>query len=114
MSKDSAGRGHTEGSGSGKEGRRTRKLIVVSYRFLKGGKRHLPPIFRGLVGIVLIASGILGFLPILGFWMIPLGLALLATDVPPLRRWLMKRLNSARRGNRRKRQHAAVSDEDYR
>lgn len=116
MSKDSAGRGSskagTEGSTGKKEGWRTRKLIVLSYRFLKGGKRYLPPILRGLIGLVLIASGILGFLPILGFWMIPLGLALLATDVPPLRHWLIKRLNSARHRNRRKRQHLDASDSD--
>jgi len=35
--------------------------------------------------LVLIAGGALGFLPILGFWMLPLGLMLLAIDVPPLR-----------------------------
>jgi hypothetical protein len=34
------------------------------------------------LGIVLIASGIVGFLPILGFWMVPLGLLVLARDVP--------------------------------
>lgn len=33
----------------------------------------------------LIAGGTLGFLPILGFWMLPLGLALLAIDLPFLR-----------------------------
>ena len=76
-----------------------RKLIVLSYRFLKGGQRHLPPILRGLIGVLLIVSGLLGFLPLLGFWMIPLGLALLATDVPPLKHWLMTRLNRARRRN---------------
>ena len=32
-----------------------------------------------------VVGGMLGFLPILGFWMVPLGLALLALDVPPLR-----------------------------
>jgi hypothetical protein len=37
-------------------------------------------------GSLLIAGGILGFLPILGFWMLPIGLALLADDVPLLRR----------------------------
>ena len=36
-------------------------------------------------GLLLVAGGLLGFLPILGFWMIPLGLILLAVDVPPLR-----------------------------
>jgi len=36
--------------------------------------------------MALIVSGIVGtFLPILGFWMVPLGLALLAIDLPFLR-----------------------------
>jgi hypothetical protein len=38
------------------------------------------------VGILLIVAGLLGFLPILGFWMVPLGLLLLAQDVPFLKR----------------------------
>ena len=41
--------------------------------------------FRIPLGIVLIAGGLVGFLPILGFWMVPLGLAILARDVPFLR-----------------------------
>lgn len=49
------------------------------------------------MGLLLIALGIVGFLPVLGFWMIPLGLALLATDVPPLRRWFTRWLNTHRR-----------------
>ena len=36
-------------------------------------------------GIVLTGGGMLGFLPVLGVWMLPLGLALLAYDVPPMR-----------------------------
>lgn len=74
-----------------------RRLIASSYKFLKRGERHLPPVLRGLMGIVLILAGVLGFLPILGFWMIPLGVALLATDVPRLRLWFIKRLNHSRR-----------------
>jgi hypothetical protein len=38
------------------------------------------------IGILLVIGGILGFLPILGFWMVPLGLAVLAVDFPPARR----------------------------
>jgi hypothetical protein len=34
------------------------------------------------VGAILVFFGILGFLPIVGFWMIPLGLSLLAVDFP--------------------------------
>ena len=38
---------------------------------------------RLLIAIFLIVSGILGIvLPVLGFWMVPLGLVLLAIDLP--------------------------------
>ncbi|MCJ7598886.1 MAG: hypothetical protein MUO41_09730 [Methyloceanibacter sp.] len=50
---------------------------------------HLPkskPIRIGL-GIILVAFGLLGFLPVLGFWMIPLGLLVLSVDLPIVRRW---------------------------
>lgn len=41
---------------------------------------------RLMVATLLIVGGILGIvLPVLGFWMVPLGLALLAIDVPFLR-----------------------------
>jgi hypothetical protein len=38
-------------------------------------------------GLLLIGGGLLGFLPLLGVWMLPLGLFLLAEDVPLLRTW---------------------------
>jgi hypothetical protein len=34
------------------------------------------------LALLLIVGGVAGFLPVLGFWMIPLGLLLLAQDVP--------------------------------
>jgi hypothetical protein len=37
------------------------------------------------VGVLLVGGGFLGMLPLLGFWMLPLGLILLAEDVRPLR-----------------------------
>ncbi|NUR10777.1 MAG: hypothetical protein HOQ20_02865 [Bradyrhizobium sp.] len=36
-------------------------------------------------GTLLVLGGVLSFLPVLGVWMLPLGLALLAEDVPALR-----------------------------
>ncbi|MEK9284078.1 MULTISPECIES: hypothetical protein [unclassified Bradyrhizobium] len=36
-------------------------------------------------GALLVVGGVLSFLPVLGIWMLPLGLALLAEDVPALR-----------------------------
>jgi hypothetical protein len=50
---------------------------------------HLPkskPLRIGL-GIILVAFGLLGFLPVLGFWMVPLGLLVLSVDLPIVRRW---------------------------
>jgi hypothetical protein len=38
------------------------------------------------LGVVLILGGFLGFLPILGFWMVPLGALFLAEDIPVARR----------------------------
>jgi len=45
----------------------------------------------------MMAAGIVGFLPVLGFWMFPLGVALVISDVPPLRRRLENWLNETRR-----------------
>lgn len=37
------------------------------------------------IGVLLIAGGIFSILPFLGIWMLPLGLLLMAYDVPALR-----------------------------
>lgn len=62
-------------------------------------------LIRVPIAILFILGGAVGFLPVLGFWMIPLGLFLLALDIPALqnpvsalfirlRRWgQMKRRN---------------------
>jgi hypothetical protein len=41
---------------------------------------------RITTGSLLIVGGTLGFLPILGFWMVPLGLIVLSHDLPSVRR----------------------------
>jgi hypothetical protein len=51
--------------------------------------RAAPRVVRILVGAGLVIGGIFGFLPVLGFWMIPLGLVVMFFDVPWVRkRWL--------------------------
>lgn len=42
---------------------------------------------RIAIGVLLVIGGIVGFLPILGFWMVPMGLAILAIDIPIIRRF---------------------------
>lgn len=48
------------------------------------------PLGRQILGVALVIGGILGFLPILGFWMIPLGLVVLSVDLPYLRKYRRK------------------------
>jgi len=43
-------------------------------------------------GLLLILGGFVGFLPVLGFWMVPIGALLLAQDLPFLRRPTLKAL----------------------
>jgi len=38
------------------------------------------------LGVALMLGGLVGFLPILGFWMVPLGLLVLSFDLPAARR----------------------------
>jgi hypothetical protein len=54
-------------------------------RALAHARRPGATVLRVSVATLLIVGGVFGALPILGFWMIPLGLALLAQDLPCLR-----------------------------
>lgn len=51
-------------------------------RFLRADHSRL---LRFPLGLLFIFGGLFSFLPILGFWMFPLGLMLIAVDVPFLR-----------------------------
>lgn len=60
------------------------------------------------VGLVLILGGIFSFLPVLGVWMLPLGLMLIASDVPFLQRpmarftmWIIDRVEGWQARRRR-------------
>lgn len=63
-----------------------RELPEWSARQLGWLRERKARLVRIPVGILLIVGGFLGFLPIFGFWMVPLGLLLLAQDVPFLKR----------------------------
>lgn len=61
-------------------------------RFQAWVRLRIPYGLRLVLGILLILLGLVGFLPILGFWMIPLGIAIAALDVKPMRRrWRERR-----------------------
>jgi len=54
-------------------------------------RRKLPPGLRLVVGLLLMVMGVFGFLPVLGFWMIPLGAAIAALDFKPIWKKLARR-----------------------
>lgn len=55
-------------------------------------RSNVPPGLRLVLGLILIAGGVLGFLPVLGFWMLPLGIAVAALDIKPIFRAIRDRL----------------------
>jgi hypothetical protein len=67
------------------------KLKAGLRRAFQWGER-IPFGVRFVLGILLMVGGVFGFLPILGFWMLPLGAVLVSLDIPPLRRRLHSRL----------------------
>ncbi|HKY18966.1 MAG TPA: hypothetical protein VJL82_08530 [Rhizomicrobium sp.] len=77
---------------------------MTKKHFVRLGKYRLPLpgswILRVFTGAVLILGGFLGFLPVLGFWMVPLGLIVLSIDLPIVRRW--RRRLEVWWGNRKK------------
>ncbi len=73
--------------------------------YLRGRRLAL---LRIPLGFALVAGGCLSILPLLGVWMLPLGLLLLAIDLPALRPAttsvmirLRRRISGLRRGRRR-------------
>jgi len=61
----------------------TRRVRIANHSLKVPGS----PRARRLLGVALIIGGILGFLPVLGFWMVPLGLFILSIDSSRVRRW---------------------------
>lgn len=97
----------------------------VLHRRLDRAERQLPGIFaawlahlrhpsaswlRVPLGVLLVLGGLLGFLPVLGFWMLPLGVVLLSLDFAMLRRPTARTIVSGERHWRRFRRRNRRSD----
>lgn len=72
------------------------RLLLMIQRAVSWSQKHLPLGARAAIGVVLVVTGLFGFLPLLGYWMIPVGGVLIALDVPPLRRRLLAWLDRPR------------------
>ena len=85
-------------------GEKARSITILGRTFVMPRSRFV----RIVIGCLLIAGGILGFLPVLGFWMVPLGLVVLSYEFATVRRW-RRRMEvwwAERRGRRRRAQAA--------
>jgi len=62
------------------------KLSPRLARFVGWLRKPSSRLVRIPLAILLMAGGIFSFLPVLGLWMLPLGLLLFAQDIPMLRK----------------------------
>ena len=62
------------------------RQVPATAGFLRWVRRPHMHLVRIPLALLLILGGVFSFLPILGLWMLPLGLLVLAIDVPPLKR----------------------------
>lgn len=58
------------------------RAVPMSNGFLSWIRQPSARLIRIPLGILLILGGIFSFLPVLGIWMLPLGLFLIAIDLP--------------------------------
>ncbi|MCE2424990.1 MAG: hypothetical protein J4F45_07790 [Pseudomonadales bacterium] len=73
------------------------KAAAVTYRVLRWADVHLAFGLRSVIGVLFIGGGVLWFLPILGIWMLPLGGALIALDIPWTRHRVHRWMNALKK-----------------
>jgi hypothetical protein len=84
------------------------KLPVRPAKFVGWLRKPSSKLVRIPLAVLLVLGGVLGFLPILGLWMLPLGLVLIAQDVPFLEKptaqllgWIERRWIARERSKKR-------------
>jgi hypothetical protein len=87
------GRDPARGGPAGRDQDRERRLDLLVRRLpqrlqavVRGLRRPAARWIRIPAGLLLIVASLFSILPILGLWMLPLGLVLLAEDIPLVRR----------------------------
>ncbi len=68
------------------------KLSPRPAKFVRWLRKPSSRLVRIPLAVVLVVGGVFSFLPILGLWMLPLGLLLIAQDVPTLQKPLARML----------------------
>jgi hypothetical protein len=73
------------------------RLLPIGSGVMRRLRQRRYRMVRIPLALALIPGGMLSFLPVLGFWMLPLGLLLLAVDVPAMRPTISAALIRGRR-----------------
>ena len=92
---------HRAAQGGNGGAAQARRISLLGRDFPMPRSRRL----RIVIGALLVVLGMFGFLPVLGFWMIPLGILVLSYEFATVRRW-RRRFElwwAERRGRRRAR-----------
>ncbi|MDE0056373.1 MAG: hypothetical protein OXP28_04410 [Gammaproteobacteria bacterium] len=63
-------------------------VAAITVLLLRWGIHRAPAGVRSLVGVLLMVAVVFWFLPFVGVWMFPLGLAFIALDIPWTRRYV--------------------------
>ena len=71
----------------------TRSLRDRLHQVLKRIRARVPRGLRFVLGLLMILGGVFGFLPVLGFWMVPLGIMVAGQDVRLFLRWWQQKRN---------------------
>ena len=66
-----------------------RRVRISVSKFIRWPRMPSSFVVRLVIGLLLILGGVFSFLPVLGVWMLPLGLLLIAQDVPFLQKPLV-------------------------
>ncbi|GAA6201668.1 hypothetical protein [Aquicoccus sp. SU-CL01552] len=71
----------------------TRSLRDRLRQVLERIRARVPRGLRFVLGLLMILGGVFGFLPVLGFWMVPLGIMVAGQDVRLFLRWWRQKRN---------------------
>ena len=66
-------------------------------RFGYWSLNNVPWGLRSALGLLFVAGGIFSVLPVLGIWMLPVGIVLISLDIPPWRDQLLRWLKDKER-----------------
>jgi hypothetical protein len=83
----------------------------MAYMRIRNRRIPLPasPWLRLGLGVLLMLGGVFSILPILGIWMLPVGLVLLSYDLPLVRRWRRRSEVAGLRWWRKHKHNGAIS-----